>query len=455
MKHRLLLSLILLSLLAHSQPQGQRLKVSASQRTLVHEDGSPFFYLGDTAWELFHRLTKEDAELYLQNRKDKGFTVIQAVVLAELDGLHTPNMYGFTPLINDNPLRPREQYFEHVDWVINKAAELGLYIALLPTWGDKVFKDRWGIGPEIFNVNTAMAYGEFIGKRYKDQWNIIWVLGGDRNPRNEEDVKVWRAMANGIVKGVGDNDNALMTFHPQPHNNGGSSTWFHHDAWLDFNMHQTGHCIDNRRADKITYDYNLIPVKPTMDGEPMYEEHPICFDGRKNGFSTADDIRKLAYWDLFAGAMGHTYGCHAIWQFYSENWEPLNSPQRTWKASLDLPGALQMGYLKNLMTPFLERDRIPDQSLVVGDNPKDSSYVAATRAVDGRFALVYTPTGKAISINAKSLRGKKLTATWFDPRTGNYTSILTSRKKSVMTFTPLSSGETLDWVLVLEMDKVF
>ncbi len=138
---------------------------------------------------------------------------------------------------------------------------------------------------------------------------------------------------------------------------------------------------------------------------------------------------------------------------YSEEWKPVLSPQRSWKASLDLPGAIQMGYLKILMTPFLERERIPDQSLFIGDNPKDSSHVVATRAVDGRFALVYTPTGKVLSINTKPLKGKKLTATWFDPRTGNYTSILTARKKSVMTFTPVSSGETLDWVLVLEMDK--
>jgi len=326
---------------------------------------------------------------------------------------------------------------------------------LLPTWGDKLFRDKWGMGPEIFNVSTATSYGEFIGRRYKNQWNIIWILGGDRNPRNEDDVAVWRAMAEGIIKGVGKPDDALMTFHPQPHQNGGSSTWFHYDAWLDFNMHQTGHCIDSKRADKITHDYNLSPVKPTMDGEPMYEEHPICFDGRKNGFSTADDIRKLAYWDLFAGAFGHTYGCHAMWQFYQEDWEPVNYPQRSWKASLDLPGAIQMGYLKKLLTPVIERDRVPDQTMIVGDNPKDSSYVAATRAADGRFAFIYTPTGKTLTINTTNLKGKKISASWFDPKTGNYTSILTSRKKNTLTFTPLSSGETFDSILVLEMDKKF
>src|SRR5690606_13443690 len=92
------------------------LKVSDNQRFLVHEDGTPFYYLGDTAWELFHRLDREDAELYLENRRQKGFTVIQAVVLAEQDGLHTPNVYGDIPLIDDEPAKPGEEYFKHVDF---------------------------------------------------------------------------------------------------------------------------------------------------------------------------------------------------------------------------------------------------------------------------------------------------------------------------------------------------
>src|SRR3954452_7231976 len=92
-----------------------RLKVSENRRFLVKEDGSPFFYLGDTAWELFHRLDREEAERYLKDRAAKGFTVIQAVVLAELDGLHSPNPYGHTPLEGDDPARPVEDYFKHVD----------------------------------------------------------------------------------------------------------------------------------------------------------------------------------------------------------------------------------------------------------------------------------------------------------------------------------------------------
>jgi hypothetical protein len=163
-------------------PAMAQLKVSANKRFLVTTDNKPFFWLGDTAWELFHRLNREEADRYLKNRADKGFTVIQSVVLAELDGLHSPNPYGETPLEADDPTKPREAYFNHVDYIINKAGELGLYIGLLPTWADKIDKDRWGIGPEIFNTENAKWYGRWLGNRYRNTKNIIWILGGDRNP---------------------------------------------------------------------------------------------------------------------------------------------------------------------------------------------------------------------------------------------------------------------------------
>ncbi|MGL6268217.1 MAG: DUF4038 domain-containing protein, partial [Chitinophagaceae bacterium] len=153
-----------------------RLRVSENQRYLVHENGKPFYWLGETAWELFHRLNREEAEIFLKNRAEKGFTVIQAVALAELQGISEPNAYGALPIKDLDPTKPNDAYFNHVDWIVDKAAELGLYIALLPTWGDKLFKDKWGDGPEIFTVENAKVYGRWIGNRYKDRKNIIWVM---------------------------------------------------------------------------------------------------------------------------------------------------------------------------------------------------------------------------------------------------------------------------------------
>ena len=156
--------------------------VSANQRFLTTASGQPFFWLADTAWELFHRLKRAEAGQYLETRRKQGFTVIQAVVLAEFDGLHTPNANGHIPLLGDDPARPNEPYFRHVDEIIRLAAEKGLYIGLLPTWADKITA-QWGVGPEIFNAENARVYGKFLGARYRDDNNILWILGGDRSPQ--------------------------------------------------------------------------------------------------------------------------------------------------------------------------------------------------------------------------------------------------------------------------------
>ena len=235
----------------------QWLHVSADGRRLMKDDGTFFFYMADTGWELFHRCGKTETEIYLKDRKEKGFNVIQAVVLAELDGLNTPNTEGEIPLINNDPHRPNEAYFRHVDWVIQKAEELGMYIAVLPTWGDK-WNKRWGVGPMIFDIpEKARKYGKWIGQRYKDQPNIIWILGGDRNPEKPEHFQIIRAMAEGIQKG--DQGSHLITYHPS----GGrsSSHWFHTEEWLDFNLAQTGHGKRNNPVyDLIGRDYHLNPA---------------------------------------------------------------------------------------------------------------------------------------------------------------------------------------------------
>ncbi len=227
------------------QSGSAQLKVSANQRYLVKADGTPFFWLGDTAWELFHRLNREQATYYLKRRAEQGFTVVQAVALAEFDGLHVPNPYGDLPLQYDDPSKPNEAYFKHVDFIIDKAAEYNITIAFLPTWGDKIFKDVWGKGPEVFTTENAKVYGQWLGNRYKDKKNIIWIIGGDRNPRTELHKNIWRALADGIVSGVGGQQNALISFHPQP-NDMGAGEYFYDDAWLDFNMFQNGHCRDTQ-----------------------------------------------------------------------------------------------------------------------------------------------------------------------------------------------------------------
>lgn len=441
------LCLFLLTVMAYGSYA--QLRVSDNQRYIVTSDGKPFFWLGDTAWELFHRLSREEADTYLKNRADKGFTVIQAVALAELDGLHDPNAYGETPLENDDPTKPREAYFHHVDYIIGKAEQLGLHIALLPTWGDKLNPDRWGVGPAIFTVDNARVYGKWLGARYKNQKNIIWVLGGDRNPRNEQDLAVWRAMAAGIEEGVGGADKALMTYHPQPTEvqDGGSAKWFHNDAWLDFNMLQTGHCRENNVWDRIMYDYNLKPTKPVLDGEPIYEDHPVCFNATDLGTSSAFDVRKHAWTDVFAGAFGHTYGCHDIWQMYAPNRKPVNGPHFPWYVAIDLPGAGQMKYLRQLIESRPMLDRVPDQSLIA-DALGTNDRIQATRGKD--YIFVYSSFGKKFTVNTSLISGSNFQTYWYNPRNGKAQPADKVAKKGRQEFTPPTNGYGHDWVLVID-----
>ena len=264
------------------------LRVSDNRRYLTYENGEPFIYLGDTAWELFHRLPREEADFYLETRANQGFTVIQAVVLAEHEYAR-PNPYGDLPLHANDPTQPNEAYFQHVDYIVDRAAALGLTIGMLPTWGDK-WNQKWGQGPEIFTPENAHVFGVYLGQRYREK-PIIWILGGDRPIDREEHAAIIRAMAVGLKEG--DGGRHLRTFHPP----GGqtSSQYFHAEDWLDFNMYQTGHARNRDCYHLIAAEYALTPVKPCMDAEPGYEDHPNGFKV-ENGYLDAYDVRKAAYW---------------------------------------------------------------------------------------------------------------------------------------------------------------
>jgi hypothetical protein len=421
-----------------------RIIVSENKRFLQYEDGTPFFYLGETAWELFHRCNREEADMYLRNRAEKGYTVIQSVVLAELDGLNTPNSYDNYALTGNNPETPNEEYFKHVDFVIDLAATYGLVMGVLPTWGDKV-----NSAMPVFNETNAFDYGKFLGNRYKDKKNIIWILGGDRPCNGYENI--WRAIAKGIVVGVSgkeDYSKVTMTLHPC----GGckSSDWFHNDEWLDFNMQQNGHCYTTDTWNRIASDYNKLPIKPVIDGEPLYEEHPICFDPAKNGTSTDYHCRRYLYHDLFSGAMGHTYGCHAIWQMFTKDRSPINHPLRSWQESLNLPGAFQMQYARYLLEAHPYFSRIPDQSMILSSQGDNNTRITATRDSEGTYALVYTEAGLKFKLDLTKLSGKQNKAWWFDPRNGRATYFGTFGNDKPSEFIPPSSGIGNDWVLVLD-----
>jgi len=429
------------------------LRVSADGHHLQFANGNGFFFLGDTAWEMFHRLKRAEMETYLEDRRSKGFTVIQAVVLAEFDGLTQANAEGNLPLVGSDPEHPNEKYFELVDYAVRTARTKGMYVGMLPTWGDKMGPVLLGKGPVIFNEKNAYAYGLFLGRRYAKDANVIWILGGDRMPTEHE--LVWRAMAKGLR--AGDKGRHLITYHP----GGGKSSsdgFANADSPLDFNMMQSGHGSRHfANYAMIEKDYALKPLKPTVDGEARYEDHPVIFKA-ENGWFIDADSREAAYWAVFAGSAGFTYGCHDIWQFLdtSRN-QPVTFARTPWQQALNFPGSMQMLYLRRLMESHDFLRLVPAQEMVVAAEELPESgellHVAALKHSDGRVALIYVPAGVLqVTVDMNSVAGGDVTSRWFDPTTGRSFPAVAMQEEAPGTFRlPMPApGNGHDWVLVME-----
>lgn len=436
------------------------LRVSDNGRFLVSGDGQPFFWLGDTAWALFRQLNREEAERYLQDRKRKHFNVIQTVILG--GNPNEPNAYGHCAFLSKDLTKPNEPYFEHVNWIINRAAALGFHVALLPTWGNNVVSAK-----PLFNADNARRYGEFLGRRYRDK-PIIWILGGDQNPTGYE--AVWRAMAAGLIAGHGGRH--LMTYHPR----GGVSSgkWFHHEPWLAFNMIQSGHTrIRPAATDRLLLvrrDYARQPAKPVIDAESVYENIPegLTKGGKRTPFDvvpaneriTAYDVRVAAYGTVFAGAFGYTYGGNGVFQMTQSN-APSSwrwSPGMTWEQALQLPAAGQMQHLRVLMESFPMLTRIPAPELIESDSagaaktPYDRAV--ATRSAAGDYALIYSANGHNIRVRMNQLAPPAMDAAWYDPRTGKRhvfaRDIASGPDAPTREFAPPGGARPgNDWVLIL------
>jgi hypothetical protein len=260
-------------------------------------------------------------------------------------------------------------------------------------------------------------------------------------------------MAQGLRKG--DGGSHLTTFHPP--GGAGSAQWFREDDWLDFNMRQNGHTAEfTGRYDATRVDYDRTPAKPVLDGEPIYEDHPIAFNASKFGHSIAADVRRPLYWDLFSGACGHTYGHHSVWQMWQPGRHPINDPLMPWHDAINRPGAGQMEHGHRLMESRPILTRIPDNSVIAADRVPTSVPGAgrfrfvATRDEAGTFAMIYAPIGRPFSVRMDVIKGSKVRACWFDPRNGQATPIGEFSNTGTRRFEPPALGEATDWVLVLD-----
>jgi len=472
-----------LALQAQAWQEHGKIQVSPeNHHYLAYQDGKPFFWLADTAWEMLHRLNRDETETYLENRKEKGFNVIQTVLISEF--IHYDKLtsyYNDSIFINESPEKPaitpgnksendeEYDYWDHVDFAVKTAENKGLYLDLVPSWGEWVTPRT---DKALFNTKEqAYNYGCFVGNRYRNSPNIIWILGGDRHPDEQPNgLELWRAMAEGIADGTNniknmdgkaDYSSTLMTYHSF----NSSSRWFHNDDWIDFDMWGSYHAeVNNSKAyQQVTADWNLPDPKPTINGEPCYEAAGINYAIDDNGVFTSTDVRMAAYWSVFSGAAGFTYGAQPIWQFTDETRKKHSSKTfQNWQEGMELPGATQIGFLKKLMESHSMLDMVPDQSLIASGHGDCGSYSCAIRGKS--HAFVYIPTGNTTTVRLGVISGKVVKASWFDPRTGLTTEIGKFENSGEKNFEVpgmskelawLRSGRGCDWVLVLEDTQFF
>ncbi|MFH0758396.1 MAG: glycoside hydrolase family 140 protein [Bacteroidota bacterium] len=430
------------------------LKVSDNHRFLQDENGEPFFWLGDTGWLLFSKLNREEAERYLENRAAKGFNVIQAMVL---HNVNASNFYGDAALVNGDVSQPfltsgssfendeEYDYWDHVDYIIRLAGKKGIYMALVPVWGSN-------INGGLVSHEQAQNYASWLAKRYAPERNIIWLNGGDT--RGSDSTYTWNIIGESIRKNAPDH---LITFHPFGRTM--SSMWFHNAPWLDFNMFQSGHRRYDQDDSELGYgqdnwkyvrdDYSLVPVKPTIDGEPSYEGIPQGLHDPAEPCWTENDVRRYAYWSVFAGAFGFTYGHSAVMQMHKPGDHGGYGVREYWYEAMDAHGASQMIHLKNLMHSYPYFERIPDQTIIADQPGEKYTYLAATRGRD--YALVYTFTGRNMEIAMGKISGSKVKASWLNPRNGEKSMLGEFGNSGKITFDPPGDQEEgNDWVLILE-----
>ena len=426
-----------------------RLTVSPNHRYLVHADGTPFFWLGNTAWLMPERLNRDEVEYYLNREREQGYNVEQIQVL---NAIPTFNIYGqmandenfdfspFTLLTTASGGLPAGgafpstlhfslyTYWNHLDYIVDMAAANGIYIAMDCIWGSLI--DR-------MSPDKAAKYGQFLAQRYKDKPNIIWMIGGDI--MGDKGMASWDALARAIRH---DDPNHLMTFHPRGRTT--SAWWYNDREWLDFNMFQSGHrrygqrngdgdytIRDNTEEDNWRYvamSWGLKeeqipgrevkgPQKPVIDGEPSYEDIPHGLHDFSQPRWQDCDVRRYAYWAVFAGCFGHTYGHNSIMQFMRPGVLASFGAEKAWWEAMHDSGYQQMKYLKWLMLalPFTEAQA--DQSVITSQNGERYDRIVALRGPD--FLLLYNYSGCPMQVDLTKIEGRKKNAWLMNPADGS------------------------------------
>lgn len=409
------------------------LNLAPGKRFLEDKTGRPFFMHGDTAWSLIAELTRDEADLYLSDRRARGFNAILVNLIEHRFATNAPaNAYSDRPFLVDGDYStPNEAYFKHADWVLRRACELGFLVLLTPSYAGN------GGGPEGWyqemvesGTQKLHGYGRFVGQRYASFENIVWVHGGDYNPPDKDLVRA-------IVDGIREVDaNALHTAHGSP----GSAALEHWrgEPWLSLNNVYTYEPVH-----ASSLQQHLSETIPFFLLESAYENEHDAGEHR---------IRVQAYQAILSGAAGHLFGNNPIWHFSGPGIYPVET---TWQEALGSRGARSMTVFHDLISSvkwwLLEPDSEARFVTAGGGGYKTRSVAA--HAKDGSFALAYLPTGRGITLDLANLSGPWIAARWVDPSNGQFVAVEGSpfRVGTTHYFVPNSRNHAglADWVLEL------
>jgi len=428
---------------APAAPQAGRfpVRIAAGERHLVDASGTPFLLQADTAWSLIAELSKADAEAYLEDRRQKGFNAIIVNLLEHKFATNAPNNHDGQPPFTTpgDYATPNPDYFAHADYIIKLAEAKGILVLLVPSYLGYNGGDEGWYAVMQSNAAKMLYYGRFLGQRYMNYRNIMWVHGGDFNPPLAD-----KQLVRDIARGIKAFDSAsLHTVHCGPETS--ALDYWSGETWLDVNSIYTW--INVSAKVQAAYVGSSMPFFLL---ESRYENEHTPPVGQQG-------VRVEAYQAMLAGAMGQTFGNNPMWHFDAPGVFPNPSPPN-WQAWLDSPGAKSMAHLRTLLSAYAWWTLVPDSShtlLTSGFSSSDPFDVAAAaKAKDSSFALIYVPSARTVTVDLTQIAGSSIAARWFDPSAGTFAPVggspfLTSGPRSFPTPGSNASAAT-DWVLVLE-----
>jgi hypothetical protein len=434
------------------------LHVSSDGLHLLDANDEPFYMIGDTAWTTPISFSEDEATYYFQQRAAQGFNAVQmdAVGLTTIPTASPADFNGNVPFngflpgtsIYDVSTTPAAgdvtssagKYWQRLDSIIGLASANGIVVVLdiydtYCPWFHTDFLD----GDSPSSTEKLLAYGQFLGQRYGDDDNIIWMIGNDYNLSPEGDADI-AAVLQGIRQF---DDTHLITMQMASYAQDPPAAFDNQN--LRQYMTLNGIYLYSTGPYRTTYleQYNRTDVGPTFNIETGYE-----YSTHLN--VTTDKLRSGHYSFLLNGASGDLYGSERVGGRVGGPFDD------EWQAAVNSPGAQEFTYFANLLETVAWYNLVPDQNGTVFQGVGDPTDYSGARSLDGTLAIAYKPPsgggGQSFTVHMNQFAGP-VTAQWYDPTNGTYFNIgsaLANSGDQVFTSPAANSAGQNDFVLVLK-----